>query len=263
MEGVNKVYKVVVETEDGRLVSRTAGGYGFSKWQELVYKEGEITYAPEGSGGIFVDETMEDAHTTVEDRAGSKQGTRVIYEAIPLGKLCGAIPDRCGGVSIFSASARYPAILLGKEVWRETPPRPEPKFKVGDRIIVRKSHTGITTPAVGVIATVEWSNLRFDDIPYHWHYYFDTWVADEDEVALAPPEPEWVDVTKECSFSLQTGNGVVIEVSHEKETVGFFGTEGYYPYNKEEANYRLKKDGSWKYGEKENFRFWVLKRVSP
>ncbi len=82
-------------------------------------------------------------------------------------------------------------------------PSPTPKFKVGDRIVVECSHTGITVPATGVIEKVAMSE-HFRSDPKHWHCVFHDekrkhqWTADEDEVKLAPPEEVWRDITEEC-----------------------------------------------------------------
>ena len=113
-----KVYKVVVELPNGTKVSRTAGGKegGWSANHELVYKEGMVTDAPEGSLGIFTDKDLKDACRTAEDTSGGKEGTRVIHEAIPLGQ------ELLETNTFFGNNVgRYPAILLGKEVWRGEP----------------------------------------------------------------------------------------------------------------------------------------------
>ncbi len=114
---VKKVYKVLVETKEGKLVSMIAGGKksGWDEYRELTYKEGEITYAPPSTMGIFVKEAIDRAIGHSFDHSGGKMELRVIHEAIPLGKKLPRTGDA------FSTEARYPAILLGKEVWREKP----------------------------------------------------------------------------------------------------------------------------------------------
>lgn len=122
MEEVKKVYKPLVETSDGRLVSIWAGR---RRGISLEYRVGEITYTPEGGAGIWVCETLEvaqgqgksNSRTTIKDTSGAL----VVHEATILGEKCGAIMDTTGLPDTFSDDIRYPAILLGKEVWREVP----------------------------------------------------------------------------------------------------------------------------------------------
>ncbi|GAH25957.1 unnamed protein product, partial [marine sediment metagenome] len=57
---------------------------------------------------------------------GYKEGKLVIHEATPLGKQYKINWHGTFGEEMI----RYPAILLGKEVWMDKPARPEPKFKV-------------------------------------------------------------------------------------------------------------------------------------
>lgn len=116
-----EVFKVLAN-KDGKLESLTTMG------SNLSYAEGKVTYAPEGSMGIFVDETLEKARVNgtgnqgykCEKKAGvDKPATFIIHRAIPLGQ---PLP-KTGAV--FGGSLRYPAILLEEEVWRAPPPTPK------------------------------------------------------------------------------------------------------------------------------------------
>ncbi len=207
------VYKAVANFPGGRLESILAGG-GSEEVRTLpmlVYKEGEITYAPEGSNGVYVSETEEKARDV-----GMWNKTRIkgiygavvtVHEAIPLGNrksLEDAVAVR--GLSAFAEIPRYPAILLGKEVWRETPkeqPGPVPKFKVGDSVTVPISTTGIPDGYTDEVSFVTWGE-GLAPSHKHWHYNIGTWLADEDELVLAPMK-EWEDITKKCIPKLFMG----------------------------------------------------------
>jgi len=229
MEEVNKVYKPLVETGDGRLVSIIVGT-GMPGVQ-LEYKEGTITYSPEGGDGIWVNEDFEKGR---ESGRGNKSvvGVLVVHEVIPLGERCGAIIMPGGLPSAFSLDTRYPAILLDKEVWRETPPRPEPKFSEGQRVVVASGcYKGTTFD----IASVEWGTKEFGSYHTHYHYYRsdpDYSPLDEDKLEEAKPEPEWVDVTKECEVTIkhfssdpEAERGFWIELTHNGETLMELGLE--------------------------------------
>lgn len=120
------VYKALIN-KDNKLESLVAGSGSFTDHRSLPYHVGQITYAPEGSLGIFVDETLADAQGNAQgnkSKCRKVRGTLVVHEAAPLGA---ALPQE--GKSSFESYTRYPAILLGKEVWRETPP---PKLELPD-----------------------------------------------------------------------------------------------------------------------------------
>ena len=119
MEESKKVYKPLVETLEGKLVSVWAGGEVSRLGVILEYKEGGITYTPEGGAGIWVSKTLEEAQNQKNNQ--NKKGTFVVYEVTPLGKKCGEFNTRDGYRSVFSNDLRYPTVLLGKEVWREKP----------------------------------------------------------------------------------------------------------------------------------------------
>ena len=112
-----RVYKALQKTPEGKLISlRAQSGDG-----RLDYEEGAITYAPESSMGIFVDETPIGAQRNGISNsfyAHGAGGIVVVYEALPLGKQLpntGRFPTE---------QTRYPAVLLGKEVWTETLKKP-------------------------------------------------------------------------------------------------------------------------------------------
>ena len=115
METNETMYKPLVKTPDGKLVSTWAGR---SLGVTLEYKEGGITYTPKGGAGIWVCESQEEAQSQGSMNKRAK-GVLVVHEVTVLGDKCGNILDRDGGISSFSDSLRYPAIILGKEVWCE------------------------------------------------------------------------------------------------------------------------------------------------
>lgn len=120
MEQVKTVYKPLVETPDGELISVWAGDAG-CHGTILEYKEGEITYAPEGSAGIWVSKSLGEANNQFCNK--NKEGVSVIHEVAPLGKECLHDTHKWGS---FGQDTRYPAILLGKRVYQGEPPE-EPK----------------------------------------------------------------------------------------------------------------------------------------
>lgn len=203
MQEVKKVYKALQETPEGKLISLMAQS-DLCRYP-LDYREGGITYAPEGSMGIFTDDTRGKARHTGRANKGrctENGGILVIYEAIPLGEMMNKAIDLT-----FASRDRYPAILLGKEVWREKPRElalPEPKFKVGDRVIVKRTGGGCSSHDLESIFTI--SGVVWEEGWYpHYHYYEGNETpADEDTLELALPEPEWVDVTKECGVEIYT-----------------------------------------------------------
>lgn len=124
MDEVKKVYKAVRDIE-GRLESLVVGSKHFGKSYRdeitLTYKEGEITYAPENSAGIWTHSNLRVAVTDIYNWNLREEGA-CVYEAIPLGKaLPAGTNDGC--------VARYPAILLGKCVWRSEPEKPEEEWE--------------------------------------------------------------------------------------------------------------------------------------
>ncbi len=76
--------------------------------------------------------------------------------------------------------------------------RPEPKFKVGDRVKVGKDDT-----TYDEVAKVTWGeDDRFMGEHRHYHFHLNRrGIWNEDDLELAPTkEPEeWVDVTEECT----------------------------------------------------------------
>jgi len=114
---MDKIYKVLLE-EDGELKS-TIAGRGLGKVYlaqdkpRLTYKEGQITYAPEGTVGLFSYRILGEAKR-YSKYIPHDEGTIRIHEAIPLGNRFS---------TFFFNSRVYPALLLGKEVWREEAPK--------------------------------------------------------------------------------------------------------------------------------------------
>src|SRR4030042_2629448 len=120
---IPKVYKAL-RIKDDKLISLVPT-LSF-KGIPLEYKEGQITYAPEGSLGIFVDTTFGACKdNALRNKNGAGEIIEVaVYEATPLGKL--------EQKDVPSQGMRWlcPAILLGKEVWRSEPEKPkEPEWK--------------------------------------------------------------------------------------------------------------------------------------
>ena len=121
---IPRVYKALARYPDGRLVSLWASNHSGTVDRgevELEYHEGEITYAPQGSQGIYTEATYQEGIGQMkngEEKRDLLGATLVLHEAIPLGNMMPADPHA------YQAPGRYPAILLGKEVWRK--PAPEP-----------------------------------------------------------------------------------------------------------------------------------------
>lgn len=111
--------------ENGRLTSLVHWTDGsFTNYLEkkeikaptLTYKEGEITYAPRDTAGIFICKTLEDAQKTVKENHG--QGHCVVHEITALGNI----------KEYDFQSINYlvcPAILVGKRVWEYNAPVPK------------------------------------------------------------------------------------------------------------------------------------------
>ena len=115
---IPKVYKVV-RVDNGELKSVYAGNCTTNilrdfrgNTQGVIYKEGQISYAPRGQKGLFVFMSLKEAKAfAIESR---EMGILEIYEAIPLGEE----QIRAG----FDTSALYPALILDKKVWSEDEP---------------------------------------------------------------------------------------------------------------------------------------------
>ena len=121
---IPKVHKMLARYPDGRLVSLWVEESNRLVQQrnggELTYEEGKITYALKGSQGIYTIGTLAEGKGQIPNGEGKKKqgATLVIHEAIPLGD------EMPSNLLAYQDAGRYPAILLGKEVWRE--PAPEP-----------------------------------------------------------------------------------------------------------------------------------------
>jgi hypothetical protein len=192
MSEPNIVFKALQLTPEGKLISLRAQ----SRDGSLDYKVGQITYAPEGSMGVFVKETLDFAQTCGIANCGyahAAKGIVVIHKSVALGTR---LPY---SRQIFGDEPRYPAILLQEEVWREKLTRPEPKFKLTDRL--DKDGEPVT------ITKIIWA--QDDKFSTHEHYHYsDTFgrIWDEAQLELAPEEA-WVDVTGECTVEIQTVYG--------------------------------------------------------
>jgi len=113
---------------DGKLYSTWAGRTIGTK---LTYKEGQITYTPLGSLGIWTYLTV----PSREQCSCPKEVSFVVHEVIPLGE---EFPIDVA--SAFSKSpGRYPAVLVDKEVYRET--LPSTSLSVGSWVDVTKECT--------------------------------------------------------------------------------------------------------------------------
>lgn len=126
-EEMKTYYKALIIGDDGNLWSIIAGrglaGLTAQDKPSLEYKEGAITYNPEGEQGIFVHETKDAAYSQANSYRRGK--TAVIHEATALGETLG----------LGRPGVRFPAILLGKRV--ETLEDEAPKFEVGDFVTIR------------------------------------------------------------------------------------------------------------------------------
>jgi hypothetical protein len=124
-----KMYKVCRTTPGGMSVSCNVQRICAAEKTVLAYTEGKITYAPPETPGIFIYETLEEAKRWLEGDfvfGEIREHKPHIYEVTPLGKQA---PSPTGhGVC-------YPAVLVGKRVYEAKPPRPAPKFKVGDQVV--------------------------------------------------------------------------------------------------------------------------------
>lgn len=238
-------YKPLVETPDRGLISLWAGGGAAGT--VLEYKEGEITYTPKGSAGIWVSKTLEQAKDSGFGNK-NKVGVLIVYEVTPLGERMGE-GEGFSTPSSFARDIRYPAILLGKEVWREEEPRPEPKFKVGDRVVLKDAkgeYCGVQIGMVGVVVTPSISSTVIR-MPVHNHYY-----VQEKYLELAPVE-EWVDVTGECTLRMSCMEGRV-SVCHNGAERLLLGSKGAYLWRCQngrhpEDNYKVElTDGNYSCG---------------
>lgn len=117
---VPKVYKVMrIDPEDGKLKSVYAGNpkHCLIQYPTVIYKEGEIAYAPRGQLGLSAFGTYEGAKYFC--KTNKVEDVMVIHEAVPLGKRGGGLWD-CD-----DSDCTYPALLIGKEVWRSEPEKPK------------------------------------------------------------------------------------------------------------------------------------------
>lgn len=218
------LYKVLVVNKDGELVSSIAGrGLGCT-WRAqhetpVVYKEGEISYAPAPGKNLFAFKALDgfadsaSSHINGNPTAFNKGVEWRIHEATPLGT-----PTQRDG------HTTYPALLLGKEVRRSEPVRPEPKFKVGDCVT---SNIAGNIAGSYIVGEVVWGQ-ELGATHKHWHY------RDKarrhsfyDEEWLKLVEETWVDVTKECTLSLRSNGGYyLIDFIHNRIKVAVTGSGG-------------------------------------
>jgi len=145
----------------------------------LSYTEGEITYAPEGTDGIFIEKNLEKGKQTTMDSGG--RSFKVIHEITPLGNRR-ALENSLGRFTT------YPAILVGKRVKSYHEPKP------------------------------------------------------------VPPEPVWVNITRDCTCSA-IGFGpfqwVSIRDPETKSEIALMGPKGIVLYGSKREQYRIVEgDGS-------------------
>lgn len=122
--------------------------------------------------------------------------------------------------------------------------RPEPKFKVGDKVM-----------------TIKERPISVRDIycsEGHYHYFLgDGQVSyHESDLTLAPVEPEWVDVTGECEVTLDmsTNGNYYIDVRHNSSRVfAFYETITLGTIAKDQYDVQLRPNGYT--------GFKILKRV--
>jgi len=216
---IPKVYKALVKTRAGRLVSI---------WAEtlLDYHEGEVTYAPKGSMGIFIRDDLGGAvnngKSNSRHRCKELEGTLVVHEATPLGNLCSK-----AGHSTFLVDDRYPAILLGKEVWRDEPTELE-------RLCEARVLLG------GEIRTCIQAGLHFcpEGRKYALYRKHGIWalyegsrhlVATKDTlqevVAFVEqdkkPKEEWVDITDEVTlYPFKAAGGILVSICDGEPCLG-------------------------------------------
>lgn len=218
----NKVYKVV-RKQNGELVSVWAGTQSYKVYKPVTYKEGQISYAPEGQGGLAVFGDLKDAKTFLIHSVHSNLGQNIgeIHEATALGTKGYPISGGWG-----DSNCTYPAILLGKKVYPEAT-RPAPKFNVGDKVCFG------TLKDVLTIKDSEWLGDQ-----YAYHFTENSRFNSECYLHLAPKE-EWVDVTQECTVLYLCGTGGnYIHLRHEGKILAAFGLGGHYK-NTTGDNYKI------------------------
>uniref|UniRef100_A0A6M3LQJ7 Uncharacterized protein n=2 Tax=viral metagenome TaxID=1070528 RepID=A0A6M3LQJ7_9ZZZZ len=274
--GIKQVYKVVrIDGEELKSVwaGNPTGGIVISA-DGVVYKEGEITYAPKGQQGLSTFDTLLEAIAFASTQA--MKYSRVVHEATPLGKR----GEKVGSAySWGNTAATYPAILLGKEVWKEEEKKPEPKFKIGDRVYFDGIEEVLTIKSFDWLGdhyayrfnencnfNSEWllspapkpepkfkvgdkvrikddwvgRKNRFGGTHETWNgkvskigidcngtFYVELtgyrWVMNEEEAIELVPVEEWVDVTKECTYSNSSGYVCVRHGSYERILLGSKG----------------------------------------
>ena len=246
-----KMYKPLVKTSEGKLVSIWAGG-GIGTC--LEYKEGQITYTLEGGAGIWVCETLEGAQRqdirNALCRKKETSGTFVVHEVTPLGELF--TPEQ-GNPSV-EAGIRYPAVLVGKEVWSSKGSKP--LFKVGDRV---RGTGGVFEGELCTIEKIEWRGsgyLYAVSCPMR----ASSGGTFEENLEPAPkPVEEWVDVTGECEVSLWENLGaVLVVIEHKNQHVSLLGLNQAEPTFLARG-YDLKKGGTTGLGTQ---WFKILKKVT-
>jgi hypothetical protein len=265
------VYKALIQKPNGQLVSFLAGGGYYSgtiaNCPEITYRMNQIISAPGSSKGIFVKLSLAEAigftETDREKITAIGGSVAVVYKAIAHG-------DRIldGGYEIGDEQPRFRSIKLVEEVWREETVRPEPKFKVGDRVLVARY--SIDIGLIGVVEKVKWAGGAHE----HYHYTIEGakyGVKDESWLEPAPKEPEWKDVTGECTLKLtkmldRIGN-YIVEVHHGayariilgKQATKWVILEGTAPrIDEQDKSYKVEFSDS----ASDYFGFKILKRVS-
>jgi len=117
---VTKLYKALRVKPDGTLASLLIGhttSVQFASFKELTYKEGEITYAPKGSRGVYCDNTLGGAEQRA--RIESNHGRRfeaVVHDVTVLGTESSRTTD----------TTCCPAVLVGRKVYGIAYRPPEP-----------------------------------------------------------------------------------------------------------------------------------------
>uniref|UniRef100_A0A6H1ZRQ9 Uncharacterized protein n=1 Tax=viral metagenome TaxID=1070528 RepID=A0A6H1ZRQ9_9ZZZZ len=300
--GIKQVYKVVrIDGEELKSVwaGNPTGGIVISA-DGVVYKEGEITYAPKGQQGLSTFDTLLEAIAFASTQA--MKYSRVVHEATPLGKR----GEKVGSAySWGNTAATYPAILLGKEVWKEEEKKPEPKFKIGDRVYFDGIEEVLTIKSFDWLGdhyayrfnencnfNSEWllspapkpepkfkvgdkvrikddwvgRKNRFGGTHETWNgkvskigidcngtFYVELtgyrWVMNEEEAIELVPVEEWVDVTKECTIKPYYGtSGMIVQITHNGKPIwlGANGIDNVHPqdHRKGLRGYKLELSGA-------------------
>ena len=216
-------YKALLILPDSRRVSPWAGNPNTNDFQEIEYNGvGSVTLAPEGTAGISV---------SIRKLSVADPGCSLAKKRITDGRL---VIHECTALGEYKSKGMEKgfatAIILGKVIEEEPekPPEPSYKFKVGDRVQFKAETTrptyGVDLRCLGQVGLVQEVREKGKDLEVNFPTVFnDSQIYDQvclaSEMEPAPKlKEEWVDVTKECVFTLLTAGSLAVE--HKCRIVG-------------------------------------------